>query len=182
MLTVIYWMEHRAPNGGARESTQGAEGVCNPIGGTAIWTNQYPPELVSLTAYVVEDGLVGHQWEERPLVLQRFYAPVQGNARARKWEWLVWGAGCGEGIGDFQDSIWNINEDKKKKKKSYCSYAMPACLLPCFPTKWSWTITLWKLKPPNKGGVILKVFLVMVCYNSDTKDKCVSASFLLIGT
>jgi hypothetical protein len=36
MLTVIYWMEHRAPNGGARESTQGAEGVCNPIGGTTI--------------------------------------------------------------------------------------------------------------------------------------------------
>jgi hypothetical protein len=36
MFTVIYWMEHRAPNGGARESTQGAEGVCNPIGGTTI--------------------------------------------------------------------------------------------------------------------------------------------------
>jgi hypothetical protein len=33
---------HRAPNGGARESTQGAKGVCNPIGGTTIWTNQYP--------------------------------------------------------------------------------------------------------------------------------------------
>jgi hypothetical protein len=36
MLIVIYKMEHRAPNGGARESTQGAEGVCNPIGGTTI--------------------------------------------------------------------------------------------------------------------------------------------------
>jgi hypothetical protein len=36
MPTVIYWMEHRAPNGGAREGTQGAEGVCNPIGGTTI--------------------------------------------------------------------------------------------------------------------------------------------------
>ena len=35
-LTVIFRMEHRAPNGGARESTQGAEGVCNPIGGTTI--------------------------------------------------------------------------------------------------------------------------------------------------
>jgi hypothetical protein len=42
MLTVTYWMEHRTSNGGARESTQGAEGVCNPIWGTAIWTNQYP--------------------------------------------------------------------------------------------------------------------------------------------
>jgi hypothetical protein len=34
--SVIYWMEHRAPSGGAREGTQGAEGVCNPIGGTTI--------------------------------------------------------------------------------------------------------------------------------------------------
>jgi hypothetical protein len=31
MLTVI-----RAPNGGARESTQGAKGICNPIGGTTL--------------------------------------------------------------------------------------------------------------------------------------------------
>jgi hypothetical protein len=29
-------MEHRAPNEGARENTQGAEEVCNPIGGTKI--------------------------------------------------------------------------------------------------------------------------------------------------
>ena len=36
MLTDIYKMEHRAPNGEARESTQGAEGVYNPINGTTI--------------------------------------------------------------------------------------------------------------------------------------------------
>ena len=47
MFTVIYRMEHRAPNEGARESTQGAKGICNPIGETTIRTNQYPPELVS---------------------------------------------------------------------------------------------------------------------------------------
>jgi hypothetical protein len=52
---------------------------------------------VSLVAYVAEDGLVGHQWEERPLVLRRSYAPVQGNARARKQEWVLWGAGQGVG-------------------------------------------------------------------------------------
>jgi hypothetical protein len=68
MLTVSYWMEHWAPNGGARESTQGAKGVCNSIGGTTIWTNQYP-ELMSLAAYVSEDGLVCHHWEERPIGL-----------------------------------------------------------------------------------------------------------------
>jgi hypothetical protein len=47
---------------------------------------------MSPAAYVAEDGLVGHHWEERPLVLRRSYAPVQGNARARKWEWVGWGA------------------------------------------------------------------------------------------
>jgi hypothetical protein len=45
MLTVIYWMEHRAPSEGPRESTHGANGVCNPIGGTTIWANQFPLEL-----------------------------------------------------------------------------------------------------------------------------------------
>jgi hypothetical protein len=60
---------------------------------------------VSLVEYVAKFGLVVHEWEERPLVLQRSYAPVQGNARARKWEWVGWGAGQGEGIGDFGDSI-----------------------------------------------------------------------------
>jgi hypothetical protein len=29
-------MKHRAPNGEARESTQGAEGIFNSIGGTTI--------------------------------------------------------------------------------------------------------------------------------------------------
>jgi hypothetical protein len=31
MLTVIYWVEHRAPNDRARESTQEAKGVCNLV-------------------------------------------------------------------------------------------------------------------------------------------------------
>jgi hypothetical protein len=31
-----HWTEHRVPNEGARESTQGAEGVCSPIEGTTI--------------------------------------------------------------------------------------------------------------------------------------------------
>jgi hypothetical protein len=43
-----------------------------------------PPELVSLAAYVAEDSLVGHHWEERPLGLTNLYAPIQGNIRAKK--------------------------------------------------------------------------------------------------
>jgi hypothetical protein len=60
---------------------------------------------VFLAAYAAEDGLVSHQWEERPLVFRRSYAPIQGTARARKWGWVGWRAGRGVGIGDFGDSI-----------------------------------------------------------------------------
>jgi hypothetical protein len=42
MLSVNHWTEHRVPNGGARERTQGADRICSPIGGTTIWSNQYP--------------------------------------------------------------------------------------------------------------------------------------------
>jgi hypothetical protein len=60
---------------------------------------------------VAEDGLVSHQWEERPLVFWKLYALEQGNARARKREWVGWGARWGEGIGDFWVSIWNVNKE-----------------------------------------------------------------------
>ena len=40
MLTANYWTEHGVPNGGVRERTEGAEGVCNPIEKTTISTNQ----------------------------------------------------------------------------------------------------------------------------------------------
>ena len=40
-----------------------------------------------------------------PLVLQTLYAPVQGNARAKKWEWVGREAERGEIMGDFWDSI-----------------------------------------------------------------------------
>ena len=48
MLTVIHWMEHRVPNEGVRECTQGAEEAWSPIGGTSIWTNQYPQSSLEL--------------------------------------------------------------------------------------------------------------------------------------
>ena len=63
---------------------------------------------MSLAAYVAEDGLVG-KWG--PLVLQTLYASLQGNARAKKWEWVGRGMGGGEGMGDFGDSTENVNEE-----------------------------------------------------------------------
>ena len=59
------------------------------------------PELMSLAAYVAEDGLVSHHWEEGPLVLRRFYDPGQVNAKTKIWEWVGRGARQGNGIGDF---------------------------------------------------------------------------------
>jgi hypothetical protein len=53
-------MEHRAPNGGAKESTQGAKGICNPIGGTTIWTNQYPPGARVFSCICIK------RWPSRP--------------------------------------------------------------------------------------------------------------------
>jgi hypothetical protein len=76
MLTVSYWMDHRASNGGARESTQGAKVICKPIGRTTILTIQYPTELVSLAAYVLEDGHSAIIGKRGPLVLQTLYASV----------------------------------------------------------------------------------------------------------
>jgi hypothetical protein len=43
--------------------------------------------------------------------LQTLYASVQGNARAKKWEWVGRGE-VGESMGDFWDSIGNVNEKK----------------------------------------------------------------------
>jgi hypothetical protein len=49
--------------------------------------------------------------------LQRLYASVQENARAKKWEWG--GKGVGERVwGDFWDSIGNVNEENTSLKKS----------------------------------------------------------------
>jgi hypothetical protein len=69
--------------------------------------------------------------------LQTLYAPVQGNARAKKWEWVGRGVG-GADIGDFGDSIGNVNEEntkekvgKKKKKKESADHPITNQLFLC---------------------------------------------------
>jgi hypothetical protein len=47
---------------------------------------------MSLAAYVSEDGLVGHHWEERPLGLANFICLSTG---AKKWGWVGRGVGWG---------------------------------------------------------------------------------------
>ena len=42
------------------------------------------PESVSLAAYVAEDGLVDHHWEERPLGLANFICPNTGECQGQE--------------------------------------------------------------------------------------------------
>jgi hypothetical protein len=79
-------------------------------------------ELVALVIYVAADGLVGHQWEERPMVLWRLYVEYR---EMPGWGMEVGGLGKrGKGIGIFRkeirkgDNIWNVNKENIYKIKS----------------------------------------------------------------
>jgi hypothetical protein len=68
------------------------------------------PELLSLAAYVAEDGLVGHHWKERPIGLANFICLSTGECQGQKVG--VGGEGSrGEGMRDFWDNIGNVNEE-----------------------------------------------------------------------
>jgi hypothetical protein len=53
-----------------------------------------PTELVSLAAYESEDGLVGHQWKERPFGRANFICLSTGERKGPRS-----GSGCGRGVG-----------------------------------------------------------------------------------
>ena len=59
----------------------------------------YPtlPELVSLAAYESEDGLVGHQWKERPIGRVNFICLSTGERQGQ--EVGVGGEACGGLLG-----------------------------------------------------------------------------------
>ena len=64
--------------------------LCQCLANTEVDAHSPPvsPELVSLAAYVAENGLVGHHWEERPLGIANFICPSTG-------EWQGQEAGVG---------------------------------------------------------------------------------------
>jgi hypothetical protein len=74
-------MDHRAPNGGGRESTQGAKRVYNPICGTTICTDEM---IMFLAAYASEDGLIGHHWKERSIGLVNFIYLSTGECKGQE--------------------------------------------------------------------------------------------------
>jgi hypothetical protein len=62
---------------------------------------------VSLSAYVAEDGLVGHHFpnDERSLGLANFICPSTREHQGQEVGVGGEGSRGGEGIGDFRDSI-----------------------------------------------------------------------------
>jgi hypothetical protein len=83
-------------------------------------SNTPPQELLFLAAYESEDGLVGHQWKERPIGRANFICLSTGECQGQEVEW-----GGGEHVRDFWDNIGNVKEintqfkkkQKQKKKK-----------------------------------------------------------------
>jgi hypothetical protein len=65
---------------------------------------------MSLAAYVSEDGLVGHQWKERPLGLANFICFSTGEHQDQEVGVFGWGSGWGSVGGSFWDSNGNVNE------------------------------------------------------------------------
>jgi hypothetical protein len=53
---------------------------------------------VSLAAYVAEDGLVGHHWEERPLGLANFICPSTGEQQGQEMGVMGRRAGVGGSV------------------------------------------------------------------------------------
>jgi hypothetical protein len=52
---------------------------------------------VSLAAYVAEDGLEGHHWEERPLGLANFICPSTGECQGQEEGMGGQGSSAGRG-------------------------------------------------------------------------------------
>jgi hypothetical protein len=66
---------------------------------------------MSLAAYVSEDGLVGHHWKERPIGLANFICLNTGECQGQEVGVDGKGSGGVVAMGNFWDSIENVNEE-----------------------------------------------------------------------
>ena len=78
------------------QEEQQYESTCIP-GAPRDYTNNQRVHMELQPPFVAEDGLVSHQWEERPLFLGRLCAPVEGNAKNKKQECVLVSRGDGRG-------------------------------------------------------------------------------------
>ena len=60
-----------------------------------------PPELVSLAEYVSQEGLVGKQWKERPIVHANFICLSTGERQVQEVGVDGWGSRLGSIWGTF---------------------------------------------------------------------------------
>jgi hypothetical protein len=56
---------------------------------------------MSLAAYISEDGLVGHQWKERPIGRANFICLSTGERQGQEVGVSGWGSGWGSVWGTF---------------------------------------------------------------------------------
>jgi hypothetical protein len=103
-------MDHRAPNGGARESIQGAKRSAT-LSEEQHYELTSTPELLTLAAYVSKDDLVGHHWKERPIGQANYMPQYRGTPGPKNGNGWVGERGEGVGVGDFWDSIGNVIEE-----------------------------------------------------------------------
>jgi hypothetical protein len=52
--------------------------------GSTLGRSESLARSISLAAYVAEDGLVSHYWEERPLGIANFMCPSTGECQGRE--------------------------------------------------------------------------------------------------
>jgi hypothetical protein len=83
--------------------------LCNPIGGSTLWTNQYPGALDS-SCICIKGWPSRPSLEREPHWTHKLYmpqnrgtpGPKRGSGRVGEWGWV--------GMGDFWYSIGNVNE------------------------------------------------------------------------
>ena len=73
------------------------------------------------------------------MVMRRLYAPVQENARARKQEWVGWGAEQGEGIGC---GAMGVGEEGERDRTHICQ---SSCALGRQMQEDCWILYTWPL-------------------------------------
>jgi hypothetical protein len=93
MLETNHGTEYGVLNGGVREKTEEAKGVCNPIGRTTISTNQTPQSSQGLN----------HQAKST-------HGVMDGSSYVYSRGWPCWASMGGEALGPVKTQCTNVGE------------------------------------------------------------------------